>query len=144
MSASVSASTAANAVFFDPRDNFRLHWDALMALCVCYNCLIVPVRIGFSEKSKWSPLAITDLVIDLLFLLDIFLNFHTGFDDAGYVLMDRKLVRRKYLTTWFTFDLISSFPFDMLVIITASSAVSMARHALSKDTSIHIFAAPSG
>ena len=124
MSASVSASTAANAVFFDPRDNFRLHWDALMALCVCYNCLIVPVRIGFSEKSKWSPLAITDLVIDLLFLLDIFLNFHTGFDDAGYVLMDRKLVRRKYLTTWFTFDLISSFPFDMLVIITASSAAS--------------------
>ena len=127
--ANAEAATAADPArpsrLIPPTHPLRVRWDFFLAILICYNCLVVPVRLSFSESSSMSLLAIVDFVVDLVFLLDIVLNFYTGYDDGGFVVMDPAIARRKYLTTWFGFDLISSFPFDIIILTTSDSAISL-------------------
>ena len=52
---------------------------------------------------------VPNLVVDLYFLLDIFVNFNTSsydWEQAKYVL-DRSVISREYLGSWFVVDLVS-------------------------------------
>ena len=62
-----------------------------------------------------------DLLIDCGFMVDIYINFNTGYDDGGLIIMDPTFVRQKYMKTWFLFDLVSSFPFDLLLLFSSTS-----------------------
>lgn len=53
--------------------------------------------------------------MDVIFLVDIVLNFHTTFvGPAGEVISDPKLIRMNYLKTWFVIDLLSCLPYDVI------------------------------
>ncbi|KAK1888847.1 Potassium voltage-gated channel subfamily H member 5 [Dissostichus eleginoides] len=54
-------------------------------------------------------------VVDVVFLIDIVLNFHTTFvGPAGEVVSDARLIRMNYLKTWFVIDLLSCLPYDII------------------------------
>ena len=63
---------------WDPRSTGRLRWDAVVVVCVLYNCLVLPFRIGFGDD-EFGPLSILELMVDLMFISDIFVNFRTGY-----------------------------------------------------------------
>ena len=56
-----------------------------------------------------------DTIIDVFFLLDILINFNTGYYKKGVLIMNRKDIIVNYLKTWFILDLLASFPYSWII-----------------------------
>ncbi|KPM09374.1 potassium voltage-gated channel protein eag-like protein, partial [Sarcoptes scabiei] len=53
-------------------------------------------------------------IVDVIFFIDIVLNFHTTFvGPGGEVVSDPKIIRVNYLRSWFIIDLLSCLPYDI-------------------------------
>ena len=71
------------------------------------------------------PILVADSCIDVIFFLDIILNFHTTFvSQTGEVISDPKLIRLNYFKSWFTVDLLSCLPYDIFYAFQAADGVS--------------------
>ena len=72
----------------------------------------VPSRIGFSiELDTWGVYFLLDIIVDLFFISDIFLNFRTAYwKSNGTIEVDLSLIARHYVKTWFVIDVVSSLP----------------------------------
>ena len=58
-----------------------------------------------------------DWIQDSLFLLDILLNFVTGYyDNENNLVLDFKPIIQRYICSWFMLDFIALFPFDSIMI----------------------------
>ncbi|KAF0686822.1 hypothetical protein As57867_021313, partial [Aphanomyces stellatus] len=82
-------------------------WDVVMLLLTIYEILTAPMEIAFDHTVH-----ALQLVVDTLLLLDVVLMFRTAYIDR-YSLQevhDTRLIRWRYLTGWFVFDCLSSFP----------------------------------
>ena len=104
------------SVWLNPKGAVRARWDAVVVFSILYTSVVLPLRITFGNAENLAdPLSIIDFIIDALFMVDIYLNFNTGFDDDGTVVMDAQIVRFHYLRSFFFIDLIATIPFDLLV-----------------------------
>lgn len=73
------------------KNRWRIHWFWLLFFFHCF-CSIV----------------------DVIFFIDIVLNFHTTFvGPGGEVVSDPKIIRVNYLRSWFVIDLLSCLPYDI-------------------------------
>jgi hypothetical protein len=84
-------------------------------LLVIASIFLVPYQVAFQHEVTLAGSVIVYL-IDLAFLLDIFINFHTPFRRHGSEVSERSSVARHYLQTFFVVDLLSSFPFDAFLL----------------------------
>lgn len=98
---------------FRPETPARILWDIFLMLVIVYQAISVPFRICFSVPvtGAWVSLEFT---FTLVFILDIFVNFNTGFYMKGELVMTRKLIVKNYLKFWFWLDLLASFPYYWL------------------------------
>jgi len=64
----------------------------------------------------WQAWTAWNLLVDVTFLVDIVINFRTGFFEEGQFVIDSTRIARKYLTGSFTIDLIGSFPLSLVLI----------------------------
>ena len=65
-----------------------------------------------------------------VFGLDILVNFNTGYVNSdGNTIMDRNLITKKYMATWFWLDLLSTVPFDLIFSEERSSLLVLIRFA---------------
>ena len=89
-------------------------WDAFLAIAVIYNAVFCPFHLAFNvEMGAFHELMYR--VVDVVFIVDIFVNFNTGFYDAGNnLVMDRQRISDRYITSWFSIDVISSIPLDLI------------------------------
>ena len=89
-------------------------WDAFLAVAVIYNAVFCPFHLAFNVRmSSFHELMYR--VVDVVFIVDIFVNFNTGFYDAGNnLVMDRQRISDRYITSWFSIDVISSIPLDLV------------------------------
>tara|TARA_B110000285_G_C14782361_1_gene449154 strand:- start:359 stop:568 length:210 start_codon:yes stop_codon:yes gene_type:complete len=63
-------------------------------------------------------MVITSYIIDLLFLIGILVTFNSVIQDSQFKLIsDRKIISKTYLKGWFMIDLISIFPFDLILML---------------------------
>ncbi|KAF8563451.1 hypothetical protein P879_08402 [Paragonimus westermani] len=113
---------------------FRVIWDWTILLLTGYTAIVVPLRLVVIPRPNWVPLvkdlftvgswirssvpealAIADAVIDIVFCLDIVLNFHTSFvGSGGEVVAEPPVIRTNYLKGWFTLDLLSCLPYELI------------------------------
>ena len=56
-----------------------------------------------------------DTFLDIVFWIDIVLNFRTGFIDHGQHVTDPHHIAEHYLGSWFIVDLIGSLPFEKFI-----------------------------
>lgn len=104
-----------------PEGRFRIAWDLLMLTLLIYVAVLVPLATFFSIGHSSAHL-VWDGFVDLAFLVDVALNFRTGFVDKAKVLvLDPTKVRRRYLRGWFGFDVLSSLPTGFLVLVDRDS-----------------------
>nr|XP_046272540.1 potassium voltage-gated channel subfamily H member 4a [Scatophagus argus] len=98
-------------------------WDWLILLATFYVAVAVPYDICFvshDEGSDHHSLVSrstigTDIAVEVLFILDIILNFRTTYvSQSGQVVYDARSIYLHYCTTWFFVDLIAALPFDLL------------------------------
>ncbi|XP_053561659.1 cyclic nucleotide-gated cation channel alpha-4 [Bombina bombina] len=116
---SANPSTQRRAWILDPSGDLYYTWLNIMVLPVTYNWVIIICRSCFTEVQHrylvaWLGL---DYLCDILYLLDIIANFHTGFLEEGILVTDRRLIAKSYLvSSKFRWDLVSLLPTDLLYI----------------------------
>ncbi len=94
----------------DPGTPWRIRWDMLMLGLVIWTSYSVPYRAAF-QTSRHDAEAWVDLFIDVVFCLDVILNFFTAYYEAEGILQTSwRTIARRYLTGWFLLDLVSSVP----------------------------------
>ncbi|KAM8824428.1 voltage-gated delayed rectifier potassium channel KCNH4-like [Synchiropus picturatus] len=98
-------------------------WDWLILLATFYVAVTVPYNVCFvshepgdDPHSQVSRSTIgSDISVEMLFILDIVLNFRTTFvSRSGQVVYDARSICLHYCSTWFFVDLIAALPFDLL------------------------------
>ncbi|XP_075724029.1 potassium voltage-gated channel protein ether a go-go [Rhipicephalus microplus] len=94
---------------------FKAIWDWVILCLTFYTAIMVPYNVAFKNKtSEDVSLLVLDSIVDVIFFIDIVLNFHTTFvGPGGEVVSDPKIIRMNYLKSWFTIDLLSCLPYDV-------------------------------
>ena len=84
-----------------------------MMFLLIYVAIVAPYRIGFNSDAEgnWK---VWETILDMLFILDLFVNFRTGYYLEDEEVMDSWRVAKHYLKTWFILDFLSSIPFDLM------------------------------
>eukprot|EP00899_Mesostigma_viride_P019512 jgi/Mesvir1/27562/Mv07312-RA.1 len=116
------AATAAPAkrrrFMLRPDSTFHKCWELMQSFLLVYVALVVPFRVGFGTTSEGAFYAI-DILCDLYFLIDLCLNFFTGYYRRKRgnveVEMNHRKVIKHYLMTWFVLDALSCAPVDHIV-----------------------------
>ena len=99
-----------------PLSRVRVAWDVLMLTLVMYTAFWAPLAFAFGyEYSHLGAHQRLELVMDLLFALDIVLNFRTGFcEPNGVEVLEWRPVAARYLRSWFTLDVLGAFPTTLI------------------------------
>ncbi|XP_032423152.1 potassium voltage-gated channel subfamily H member 8 [Xiphophorus hellerii] len=99
---------------------FKAGWDWLILLATFYVAVTVPYNVCFSGGrdeggASRNPPSVSDILVEILFILDIVLNFRTTFvSTSGQVVYDARSICVHYVTTWLFVDLVAALPFDLL------------------------------
>ena len=97
----------------------RICWNSLIMILVVASSITVPLQVAFETDMAmipgmpdvWDGL---DTTFDILFLLDIVVNFRTGYMDRGLFVTDTYLVAENYVRSNFVLDLVSSMLADII------------------------------
>jgi len=98
-----------------PEDNLKEYWDIFITLVLFVSLVITPMRITFGPAVEFPSWRAVGGLIDILFLLDIFVLFNCAFYNEDFIIVEnRKIIANEYLKSWFLVDLISIIPFEDL------------------------------
>lgn len=94
---------------------FKAIWDWVILCLTFYTAIMVPYNVAFKNKtSEDVSLLVVDSIVDVIFFIDIVLNFHTTFvGPGGEVVSEPKVIRMNYFKSWFLIDLLSCLPYDV-------------------------------
>ncbi|XP_015685276.1 cyclic nucleotide-gated cation channel alpha-3 [Protobothrops mucrosquamatus] len=100
----------------DPSSNLYYRWLGIIAVPVFYNWCLLVCRACFDEL-QMNHLALwlfLDYSSDIIYLMDTFVKFRTGFLEQGLLVKDEKKLKEYYKSTLqFKLDLLSLFPTDL-------------------------------
>ncbi|XP_073525547.1 cyclic nucleotide-gated channel alpha-4 [Phyllobates terribilis] len=117
MESTENPSTQKRAWILDPAGSWYYAWLNIMVIPITYNWVVIICRSCFTELQHryllmWLSL---DYLCDILYIMDIIANFHTGFLQEGILVTDRRLIAGQYLrSSKFRWDLLSVLPTDFL------------------------------
>ncbi|XP_045027334.1 potassium voltage-gated channel subfamily H member 6 isoform X5 [Daphnia magna] len=106
---------------------FKAVWDWIVLLLVIYTAIFTPYVAAFllneydfsSKKSQRygdDPIVIIDLLVDVMFIIDILINFRTTFvNNNDEVVSHPGKIAVHYFRGWFLIDLVAAIPFDLLL-----------------------------
>jgi hypothetical protein len=102
-----------------PEDKFKTSWDVWISIVLLVTCIILPARIAFikpkEDEHTINTWLVINTILDFFFLLDMVVIFNSAFyDEYLKIIDDRKPIAKKYLTGWFTIDVLSIIPFDVI------------------------------
>ncbi|XP_023185182.1 potassium voltage-gated channel subfamily H member 7-like isoform X2 [Xiphophorus maculatus] len=106
---------------------FKAVWDWLILLLVIYTAIFTPYSAAFLlndlEEQKrrvcgysCSPLNVVDLIVDIMFIVDILINFRTTYVNANEEVVSHPAkIAIHYFKGWFLIDMVAAIPFDLLI-----------------------------
>ncbi|KAJ7427156.1 Potassium voltage-gated channel subfamily H member 2 [Willisornis vidua] len=107
---------------------FKAVWDWLILLLVIYTAVFTPYSAAFLlneeqvEEKRWDcsytcdPLNIIDLIVDIMFIVDIVINFRTTYVNVNdEVVSHPGKIAIHYFKGWFLIDMVAAIPFDLLI-----------------------------
>eukprot|EP00397_Hematodinium_sp_SG-2012_P008654 GEMP01008720.1.p1 GENE.GEMP01008720.1~~GEMP01008720.1.p1 ORF type:complete len:706 (+),score=85.69 GEMP01008720.1:232-2349(+) len=92
-------------------------WNMVLAFLVVYLTFALP----YEMATYWRPMGhayeTVAFIIDIVFALDIPINFRTAFivREEQKVVYKSRAVAIQYLKTWFLFDLVSTIPWESII-----------------------------
>ncbi|KAF0685441.1 Aste57867_22655 [Aphanomyces stellatus] len=105
---------------FDP-DSFKmLLWDIALLVFVLYDAWVVSLLVFFSKINhdicSHSWLTGAAMLFEMAFLVDIYVQMHTGYYHYGNLIRSMSRTRRRYLLSWhLPLDLFALFPVSFFV-----------------------------
>lgn len=117
---------------------FKAVWDWIILLLVIYTAIVTPYNAAFlldhentSDNSDGTsmghvpktnreryqePLTIIDLIVDVMFIIDILINFRTTYVNKNdEVVSHPGKIAVHYFKGWFLIDVVAAIPFDLLL-----------------------------
>uniref|UniRef100_A0A3B4ZUS1 Potassium voltage-gated channel subfamily H member 6 n=1 Tax=Stegastes partitus TaxID=144197 RepID=A0A3B4ZUS1_9TELE len=106
---------------------FKAVWDWVILLLVIYTAIFTPYSAAFllnevEEDRRRScgytcnPLNVVDLVVDVMFIVDILINFRTTYvNHNDEVVSHPGHIAQHYFKGWFLIDIVAAIPFDLLI-----------------------------
>eukprot|EP01046_Picozoa_sp_COSAG06_P030525 COSAG06_NODE_2904_length_6116_cov_6.924713_1_plen_717_part_00 len=96
----------------DPEGFGKRLWDALIWLSVLFTLVAVPTRLGFGVPGAvlgdWAP---AQIPLDILWVLDIFVEFLTAFNDENmHTIREPGKIATHYARGWLIVDLFAVVP----------------------------------
>ncbi|CAG11638.1 unnamed protein product, partial [Tetraodon nigroviridis] len=106
---------------------FKAVWDWVILLLVIYTAIFTPYSATFllSDQEETamqtcgyscSPLDVVDFIVDIMFVVDIIINFRTTYVNSNEeVVTQSSRIAVHYLKGWFLIDMVAAIPFDLLI-----------------------------
>ncbi|KAM4705245.1 voltage-gated inwardly rectifying potassium channel KCNH2-like [Rhinophrynus dorsalis] len=107
---------------------FKAVWDWLILLLVIYTAILTPYSAAFllnneqEEQDKdqcgysCNSLGIVDLMVDIMFIIDILINFRTTYVNSNEEVVSHPgKIAIHYFKGWFLIDMVAAIPFDLLI-----------------------------
>ena len=101
----------------NPDENFYYYWLMLLSMCVLYNLWTLIVRQSMPELQELAPDLWfgCDSFSDLVFLVDLGVQFRTGYLEQGLMVYNSKKLAGHYLRSkTFVMDMLALVPLEML------------------------------
>ena len=97
---------------------FKRRWDMSVILMVIWNLYFIPLHAAFYYENPDdidSGMRLIDDFMDVLFIVDVVINFRSTFvDEKGNEIFNSLAIRKHYMKTWFAIDVLAAFPFDIV------------------------------
>jgi len=93
----------------NPHSQINLGWDCLGLLLTVYDLVSIPIEIAWDlpTESRGTPTPVALVLFEIVFWsLDMALSFFRGFFSNGVVVLNMRMITRKYLRGWFGLDLL--------------------------------------
>lgn len=108
---------------------FKAVWDWIVLLLVIYTAIFTPYVAAFllneERLDNDGPIVIIDLIVDVMFIIDILINFRTTYVNSNdEVVSHPGKIAVHYLRGWFVIDMVAAIPFDLLLVGKNSDEVS--------------------
>ena len=104
----------------NPDENGLFYWLAFLALWVLYNLWTIVVRLAFPELHQDDNLWVwnlCDLLGDVAYLLDVVVQFRTGYLEQGIMVHDSKKLAIHYVRSKsFLVDMGCMLPLDWMLL----------------------------
>lgn len=119
---------------------FKAMWDWLILLLVIYTAIFTPYSAAFLLNDReeqmrrlcgysCSPLNVVDLMVDIMFIIDILINFRTTYVNSNEEVVSHPgKIAVHYFKGWFLIDMVAAIPFDLLIFGSGSDEVSDQLH----------------
>lgn len=87
-------------------------WNTVIMLLLVYTATFLPLRTAFFDDDP-AGLFEFELMIDILFMIDVFVNFVSSYTDknTGFIEVKFNKIAKKYILSWFFLDLSACIPF---------------------------------
>eukprot|EP00614_Pseudopedinella_elastica_P009436 CAMPEP_0172599062 /NCGR_PEP_ID=MMETSP1068-20121228/19154_1 /TAXON_ID=35684 /ORGANISM="Pseudopedinella elastica, Strain CCMP716" /LENGTH=747 /DNA_ID=CAMNT_0013399195 /DNA_START=167 /DNA_END=2406 /DNA_ORIENTATION=+ len=117
----------------NPKNKFRMGWDLFLIMpFLIYMTIAMPFRLCFAnDPIIFTPMYWFEFMIDMIFIVDIFLNFRTGYfldrdvggsEEHELIEFDSFRIAINYIKTWFVLDVVSGVPFALLELISGNDS----------------------
>uniref|UniRef100_A0A4W6E5T2 Potassium voltage-gated channel, subfamily H (eag-related), member 2a n=1 Tax=Lates calcarifer TaxID=8187 RepID=A0A4W6E5T2_LATCA len=116
---------------------FKAVWDWVILLLVIYTAIFTPYSATFLLRLEaamqtcgysCSPLNVVDLIVDIMFIVDIIINFRTTYVNSNdEVVSQSSRIAVHYFKGWFLIDMVAAIPFDLLIYRSGEEVVRGAR-----------------
>lgn len=76
-----------------PEDQFKSYWDMSMTFLIFITCILTPINMAFTKDEENFGIQVFDSVINVLFFIDVMIQFNTAFYDSDFNIIDDRKVR---------------------------------------------------
>ena len=103
----------------NPRAKSVQYWDLVTTCALAFTATITPFEVCLGLPTEWNALLYVNLVVNMIFLIDIGVQFLLPYVDAksGEIVRNHKRIADHYLRSWFIIDLGTVLPFDLMTVL---------------------------
>ena len=100
-----------------PDDKSAYFWEIIISLVLLISCFTTPISLAFPKLEDYNEgYSLLQNILDLIFMVEIFINFRYAFEDETYQIHDdSKDIAATYIKGWFLIDVVSIFPIDVIM-----------------------------
>ena len=98
-----------------PMSRLRSFWDTTLLFFIFFTSIILPMEIAFfqSEEKRFPALNVFTVLIDVVFVIDVILNYNTSFyKEDNHLSVSRREIAKKYSLGWGLVDIPACLPWD--------------------------------
>lgn len=90
-----------------PDSLFKKAWNSIIIILLLQTALFVPYRTAFIDDGD-AGLFYFELTVDMLFIVDVFINFLSAYyDKDSHVETRIGVICKEYMKSWFFIDIVA-------------------------------------